>query len=105
MRYSEDYLQPSKHGDRAAALMFQALQNTLCLRRFYLSLLGNLWQPVFSKFLRQHSKTLRYLVLYDITLEGDWQSMLHDIAESTRDRREYLCILDPHVVRQGTKEN
>lgn len=84
-----------------AASLLQALQNASQLRRLNLSGPWMFWQATFSAFIQRHSTNLGHLFLDGVTIGGSWPEMLHDIAEATRDRLEYLAILNPSSGQPG----
>jgi hypothetical protein len=55
-------------------------------------------QASLCDFVRKHASTLRCLIIWRCVLNGNWLQTLHDLAEITREKLEYLGVMYPRYV-------
>jgi hypothetical protein len=91
---------------RMAESTFGAISGTSELRRFALEGDWAMSEASLVRFVGEHTASLRCLILYGSTLDGDWISALRAIADVTRGKLEYISVLhDRVVVGHGAPSN
>jgi hypothetical protein len=78
--------------------MFKAIVDSTILR--CVTFAGN-WgftETDIVDFVKHHASSLRYLMLYDCIVNGDWFKVLHGIAEITHNHLEDLGVIFPRFI-------
>jgi len=84
--------------------VFTCLQPASKLRRFALYGDWSLATKDLVTFVEQHASTVRSLILYNVILDKKWLPTLHAIADTTRDKLEYISIRSPRSATSSGDE-